>query len=59
MRIGVALLTIVVLAGGMMAQAPLDRDAQRWVDATLKKLTTDQIGRADVDAAILGRLHQL
>ncbi len=26
-----------------MAQAPLDRDARRWVDATLKKLTTDQL----------------
>ena len=25
------------------AQGPLDREAQRWVDATMKKLTTDQM----------------
>ena len=25
------------------AQAPLDRDAQRWVDQTMKKLTADQM----------------
>ena len=43
MRFGVALLAVVVVAGGMTAQAPLDRDSQRWVDATLKKLTTDQL----------------
>ena len=26
-----------------VAQAPLDREAQRWVDTTFKKLTLDQM----------------
>jgi beta-N-acetylhexosaminidase len=35
---------VVLLAGaGVPAQSPLDRDAQRWVDATMKKLTLDQL----------------
>ncbi len=34
---------LLVLAALPAAQSPLDRDAQRWVDATMKKLTTDQM----------------
>jgi len=34
---------LVVVAASPSAQAPLDRDAQRWVDATIKKLTSDQM----------------
>ncbi len=34
---------LLVVAAFPAAQAPLDRDAQRWVDATMKKLTTDQM----------------
>ncbi len=33
----------IVLAGFPSAQSPLDRQAQRWVDTTIKKLTTDQM----------------
>jgi beta-N-acetylhexosaminidase len=43
MRLCAALIVVVALAGGVPTQPPLDRDAQRWVDATLKKLTTDQL----------------
>jgi beta-glucosidase-like glycosyl hydrolase len=40
----VTLATILsVLATLPSAQAPLDREAQRWVDATMKKLTVDQM----------------
>ena len=34
---------LLVVAAFPVAQSPLDRDAQRWVDATMKKLTTDQM----------------
>lgn len=37
----VALLALLILPAG--AQAPLDRTAQEWVDATLKKLTIEQL----------------
>jgi beta-N-acetylhexosaminidase len=43
MRTGVALLSVVALAGGMAAQAPVDRDAQRWADATLKRMTIGEL----------------
>lgn len=36
-----ALLVLLILPAG--AQAPLDRAAQQWVDATLKKLTVEQL----------------
>ena len=39
---GLAVL-LLVLADLPAAQSPLDRDAQRWVDATMRKLTTDQM----------------
>ena len=35
----VAVLLVVAVPA---AQAPLDRDAQRWVEQTMKKLTPDQ-----------------
>jgi beta-N-acetylhexosaminidase len=34
---------LVLFAALPNAQSPLDRDAQRWVDATMKKLTTEQM----------------
>jgi beta-N-acetylhexosaminidase len=37
----VALLALLILPAS--AQAPLDRAAQQWVDATLKKLTVEQL----------------
>ena len=42
MRIG-SLVLAFILAVSVSAQTPLDRDAQRWVEATLKKLTSDQM----------------
>jgi beta-N-acetylhexosaminidase len=39
----VAVATALVVTAMPAAQAPLDRDAQRWVDATLKKMTVDQL----------------
>jgi beta-glucosidase-like glycosyl hydrolase len=43
-RLVVAALAVTVLAvGAPSAQMPLDREAERWVDATLKKLTIDQL----------------
>jgi beta-glucosidase-like glycosyl hydrolase len=38
-----ALAAIVVSLAALPAQSPLDREAQRWVDTTLKKLTIDQM----------------
>ena len=43
MRIFTVAAMLVVLAILPSAQTPLDREAQRWVDATMKKLTTDQM----------------
>lgn len=37
------LIAILALASGPVAQTPLDKEAQRWVDATFKKLTLDQM----------------
>jgi beta-glucosidase-like glycosyl hydrolase len=42
MRLLLAIAAGAALVGASAAQAPLDRDARRWVDATLKKLTTEQ-----------------
>jgi beta-N-acetylhexosaminidase len=39
----VAVATALVVIAMPAAQAPLDRDAQRWVDATLKKMSVDQL----------------
>ena len=39
-RVAVVLLASVSV---LSAQAPLDRDAQRWVDQTMKSLTADQL----------------
>ena len=36
-------IALLVFAAPPRAQAPLDRDAQRWVDQTIKKLSTDQM----------------
>jgi len=45
------LIASVVLSG----QAPLDRDAERWVDQTLKTLTVDQM----VGQLLMGRLSSV
>jgi beta-glucosidase-like glycosyl hydrolase len=37
------LLALIAAAQRPIAQAPLDRDAQKWVETTLEKLTTDQM----------------
>ena len=39
------ILVAAVLAGSMLpgAQAPLDREAERWVETTMKKLSSDQM----------------
>jgi beta-N-acetylhexosaminidase len=39
----VVLIAVVLSAAALPAQTPLDREAQRWVDATMKKLTSDQM----------------
>jgi beta-glucosidase-like glycosyl hydrolase len=43
MRQFLVLVASCVLVATAFAQPSLDRDAQRWVDATLKKLTTDEM----------------
>jgi beta-glucosidase-like glycosyl hydrolase len=42
-RSGVAAVATIAAAAVLSAQPPLDRAAQRWVDATLKSLTPDQL----------------
>ena len=42
-RMRPALILSLLILALPAAQAPVDRDAQRWVDATLKKLTLDQM----------------
>ncbi len=37
------LIAVVVFAGLPSAQTPLDRDAQRWVEQTMKRMTSDQM----------------
>ncbi len=39
----IPVLAVFALVAMPAAQTPLDRDAQRWVDATLKKMTLDQM----------------
>ena len=39
----IPVLAVFALIAMPAAQTPLDRDAQRWVDATLKKMTLDQM----------------
>jgi beta-glucosidase-like glycosyl hydrolase len=43
MRVVLVCAAVLVLAALPAAQAPLDREAQRWVETTFKKLTTDQM----------------
>ena len=43
MRVVLLCATVVVLAVAPAAQAPLDREAQRWIETTFKKLTIDQM----------------
>jgi beta-N-acetylhexosaminidase len=43
MRLTTAFVAVVFAVTAASAQAPLDRDAQRWVDATMKKLTSDEL----------------
>jgi beta-glucosidase-like glycosyl hydrolase len=42
-RLALVIVLALIVAAPPFAQAPLDRDAQRWVDTTLRKLTTDQM----------------
>jgi beta-N-acetylhexosaminidase len=42
-QLRVVLIAVVLAAAAVSAQTPLDREAQRWVDATMKKLTVDQM----------------
>src|SRR5687767_1407111 len=43
MRLLIVALAVLVGAIVPSAQSPLDREAQRWVDTTMKKLTTEQM----------------
>ncbi len=43
MRLSIAALLALLLAALPAAQAPLDRDAARWVETTMKKLSSDQM----------------
>ncbi len=43
MRHLILLVSLVLIAAMPAAQAPLDKDAQRWVETTMKKLSSDQM----------------
>ena len=56
-----ALISLVVastLISVPAGQAPLDRDGERWVEQTMKKLTTDEIAGQMLMVACFRDLHQ-
>ena len=55
----ICIAAIALVVAQPVAQAPLDREAQRWVDTTFKKLTLDQMVGQVLMPRFASRLHQL